>query len=149
MHFRLNSKMHNFDKRCARRLEVANGDNAANPAIEFLTRGALSLGRTGTCARTRTDRRMHAHTRTHTIYACIGQHMGRTRKNKAPQGFRFLAFRVYYSFSMSVETHMLKAIKESGAAAVAAASIFHFTEITPNDIKDYLKENKIPIRDSI
>ena len=45
--------------------------------------------------------------------------------------------------------HMLKAIKESGAAAVAAASIFHFTEITPNDIKDYLKENKIPIRDSI
>jgi len=45
--------------------------------------------------------------------------------------------------------HMLKAINESGASAVAAASIFHFTEITPNDIKDYLKENKIPIRDSI
>ncbi len=45
--------------------------------------------------------------------------------------------------------HMLKAIQECGASAVAAASIFHFTEITPNDIKDYLKSNKISVRDSI
>ena len=45
--------------------------------------------------------------------------------------------------------HMVSVIKECGASAVAAASIFHFTEITPNDIKEHLRNNKIPVRDSI
>ncbi len=45
-------------------------------------------------------------------------------------------------------SHMLTAIKECGASAVAAASIFHFTEVTPNDIKEHLRKNKIPVRDS-
>ena len=42
--------------------------------------------------------------------------------------------------------HMLKAIKECGVSAVAAASIFQFTEITPNDIRDYLNNNNITVR---
>lgn len=40
---------------------------------------------------------------------------------------------------------MLLAIK-AGASAVAAASIFHFTEQTPAAAKEYLTLNKIPVR---
>ena len=39
----------------------------------------------------------------------------------------------------------LKAIK-SGADAVAAASIFHFTQYTPNSIKELLNREGIPVR---
>lgn len=42
--------------------------------------------------------------------------------------------------------HMYEAIK-SGAAAVAAASIFHFTEQTPREAKRFLKERGIPVRE--
>ena len=38
---------------------------------------------------------------------------------------------------------------EYGASAVSAASIFHFTEKTPEEAKNYLKKNNIPIRKSI
>lgn len=41
--------------------------------------------------------------------------------------------------------HILKAIN-SGADAVAAASIFHYTEQTPKEVKKYLFNNGIPIR---
>ena len=41
--------------------------------------------------------------------------------------------------------HMLKAIN-SGADAVAAASIFHYTEQTPPEAKRYLHANGIPTR---
>ena len=41
--------------------------------------------------------------------------------------------------------HMLKAVN-SGADAVAAASIFHFTEQTPLEAKKYLSANGIPTR---
>lgn len=41
---------------------------------------------------------------------------------------------------------MYKAINLGGASAVAAASIFHFTEITPLEAKNYLQEKEIPIR---
>lgn len=34
----------------------------------------------------------------------------------------------------------------NGAAAVAAASIFHFTSITPNECKEAMFENNIPVR---
>ncbi len=44
--------------------------------------------------------------------------------------------------------HMYKAIELSGASAVAAASIFHFTEMTPNEAKLYLESKGIPIRKS-
>lgn len=40
---------------------------------------------------------------------------------------------------------MLLAVK-AGASAVAAASIFHFTEQTPAAAKEYLALNKIPVR---
>jgi len=35
-----------------------------------------------------------------------------------------------------------------GASAVAAASIFHFSEITPKEIKDYLKNKQLYVRNS-
>lgn len=41
---------------------------------------------------------------------------------------------------------MEKAILGSGASAVAAASIFHFTECTPAKAKEYLERKGIPIR---
>jgi len=43
---------------------------------------------------------------------------------------------------------LYKAICEGNASAVAAASIFHFTEQTPYEAKKYLNKNNIPIRDS-
>jgi cyclase len=42
--------------------------------------------------------------------------------------------------------HMLDAIRTGGASAVAAASIFHFTEQTPAEARDFLAENSIPVR---
>lgn len=42
--------------------------------------------------------------------------------------------------------HMRQAIQEAGASAVAAASIFHFTEQTPAEAKKYLAGHGIPVR---
>ena len=42
--------------------------------------------------------------------------------------------------------HMVEAVKQAGASAVAAASIFHFTEQTPAGAKAALAEAGIPIR---
>lgn len=42
--------------------------------------------------------------------------------------------------------HMVDAIKEAGASAVAAASIFHFTELTPAGAKAALEKAGIPVR---
>ncbi len=42
--------------------------------------------------------------------------------------------------------HMRQAIQEAGASAVAAASIFHFTEQTPAEAKKALLATGIPIR---
>jgi cyclase len=44
--------------------------------------------------------------------------------------------------------HMRLAIREAGASAVAAASIFHFTEQTPAEAKNYLAAAGIPVRES-
>ncbi len=41
---------------------------------------------------------------------------------------------------------MFKAINLSGASAVAAASIFHFTEMTPKEAKIFLDAKGVPIR---
>jgi len=41
---------------------------------------------------------------------------------------------------------MVDVVKEAGAAAVAAASIFHFTELTPAGVKDAFKGANIPVR---
>ena len=40
------------------------------------------------------------------------------------------------------------AIKDAGASALAAASVFQFTEMTPLEIKQHLAENNIPVRNS-
>lgn len=42
--------------------------------------------------------------------------------------------------------HMIDAVKHAGASAVAAASIFHFTEQTPADAKTAMANAGIPIR---
>jgi cyclase len=42
--------------------------------------------------------------------------------------------------------HMLQALTEGKADAVAAASIFHFTEQTPAEMKQFLSEHGIPVR---
>jgi imidazole glycerol-phosphate synthase subunit HisF len=44
--------------------------------------------------------------------------------------------------------HMRQAIVEAGASAVAAASIFHFTEQTPAEAKRALAAAGIPVRDN-
>ncbi len=41
---------------------------------------------------------------------------------------------------------MADAIKQGGADAVAAASIFHFTEMTPKEAKRYLRDQGLPVR---
>jgi len=42
--------------------------------------------------------------------------------------------------------HMVDAVKQAGASAVAAASIFHFTEQTPAGAKAAMQEAGIPVR---
>lgn len=42
--------------------------------------------------------------------------------------------------------HMRQAVQEAGASAVAAASIFHFTEQTPAEAKKYLAAAGVPVR---
>ncbi len=44
--------------------------------------------------------------------------------------------------------HMLLALREAGASAVAAASLFHFTEQTPKEAKAYLHRHGLPVRGS-
>jgi len=43
--------------------------------------------------------------------------------------------------------HFYEAYK-SGASGLAAASIFHFTEVTPNKIKNFLFKKNVPIREN-
>jgi cyclase len=42
--------------------------------------------------------------------------------------------------------HMVEAIRQGGASAVAAASIFHYTEQTPAEAKNHLHAAGIPVR---
>lgn len=42
--------------------------------------------------------------------------------------------------------HMVEVVRDAGASAVAAASIFHFTELTPAGAKQALAEAGIPVR---
>ncbi len=44
--------------------------------------------------------------------------------------------------------HMIDAVKQAGASAVAAASIFHFTEQTPSGAKAAMRVAGIPVRQS-
>jgi cyclase len=42
--------------------------------------------------------------------------------------------------------HMVEVVKKGKADAVAAASIFHFTQFTPKSIRDELSRAGIPVR---
>jgi cyclase len=44
---------------------------------------------------------------------------------------------------------MVRAIKNAGASAVAASSMFHFTEQTPNEAKNFMFSQGINVRDSL
>lgn len=44
--------------------------------------------------------------------------------------------------------HMLQAVRDAGASAVSAASLYLFTQCTPLEAKSYLARNGIPIRKS-
>ena len=41
---------------------------------------------------------------------------------------------------------MREAVMDGGASAVAAASIYHFTEQTPREAKEYLQEHGVAVR---
>lgn len=43
--------------------------------------------------------------------------------------------------------HMSEAVLQGGASAIAAASIFHYTEQTPKEAKNWLSKQGIPVRD--
>ena len=45
--------------------------------------------------------------------------------------------------------HMIDVVKNAGASAVAAASIFHFTEQTPACAKAAMQDAGIPVRKNI
>ena len=42
--------------------------------------------------------------------------------------------------------HFVAAVKSAGADAVSAASIFHFTRFTPNDVKAHMREAGLDVR---
>jgi cyclase len=42
--------------------------------------------------------------------------------------------------------HMVDALIDGGASAVAAASMFHFTEQTPLEAKHHLRERGVAVR---
>ena len=44
---------------------------------------------------------------------------------------------------------MIDAVKKAGASAVAAASIFHFTEQTPDEVKLAMSDARIPVSQSL
>lgn len=44
--------------------------------------------------------------------------------------------------------HMASVIRTGGASAVAAASLFHFTQLTPLEVKQFLADQGVPVRSS-
>ena len=53
---------------------------------------------------------------------------------------------VIASGGAGIYEHMAEAILEGGASAVAAASIFHFTEQTPMEAKEHLRSRGVAVR---
>jgi cyclase len=62
---------------------------------------------------------------------------------------KFLNIPVIASGGAGTEKHCIDAIKEGGADAVLAASIFHFQEIKIRDLKERLRETNITVRQTI
>ena len=42
--------------------------------------------------------------------------------------------------------HFLEAVREGGASALLAASVFHFNEITISEVKEFLNKSNVPMR---
>ena len=45
--------------------------------------------------------------------------------------------------------HFAEVFEATGADAALAASLFHFGELTVPQVKDFLREKKIPVRDNV
>ena len=45
--------------------------------------------------------------------------------------------------------HFYEALTEGGADAALAASLFHYKELTIKEVKEYLRERRVPVRLSI
>src|SRR3989338_8379442 len=58
---------------------------------------------------------------------------------------RYVSIPVIASGGAGKLNHFVKVIKQGGASAVAAASIFQYTDITPNKVKDYLAKFNIGV----
>ncbi|HEO66342.1 MAG TPA: imidazole glycerol phosphate synthase subunit HisF [Spirochaetes bacterium] len=53
---------------------------------------------------------------------------------------------VIASGGVGEKRHLLEGFTKGKASAVLAASIFHFREISIQEVRDYLRENKIPVK---
>ena len=53
---------------------------------------------------------------------------------------------VIASGGAGIPEHFVEAILKGKAAAVAASSIFHFTQYTPHMVKEIMHKNGIPVR---
>ena len=42
--------------------------------------------------------------------------------------------------------HFLEAVKDGGASALLAASVFHFNEISISEVKEFLNKSNVPMR---
>ncbi|MAK10117.1 MAG: imidazole glycerol phosphate synthase subunit HisF, partial [Rhodobacteraceae bacterium] len=42
--------------------------------------------------------------------------------------------------------HFLDAVKDGGASALLAASVFHFNELTISEVKEFLNNSNVPMR---
>ena len=42
--------------------------------------------------------------------------------------------------------HFLEAVRDGGASALLAASVFHFNEITIAEVKEFLNKSNVPMR---
>jgi cyclase len=59
---------------------------------------------------------------------------------------RAVAVPVIASGGAGTYDHLLEAVRSGGASAVAAASMFHFTEQTPMGAKEHLGAHGVPVR---
>ena len=53
---------------------------------------------------------------------------------------------VHYAGGVGNLDHLYEGVKEGGASALLAASIFHFGELSIKEVKDYLNSKGIPVR---
>lgn len=66
--------------------------------------------------------------------------------NFAMTSVMWSVFRVIASGGCGKLEHFSEVFEKSGADAALAASLFHFKELTVEEVKEHLKECEIPVR---